>query len=48
MEIVKQIKQICLETDNEWFLTHDFTKIALCDLQATKLIAVKIMSTYLI
>ena len=33
MEIVKQIKQICVETDNEWFLTHDFTKIALCDLQ---------------
>jgi len=33
MEIVKQIKQICIETDNEWFLTHEFTKLALCDLQ---------------
>jgi len=33
MEFVKQIKQICIETDNEWFLTYDFTKIALCDLQ---------------
>lgn len=33
MEIVAQIKQICIETDNEWFLTHSFPKIALCDLQ---------------
>ena len=33
MEIVKQIKQICIETNNEWFLTHNFPKIALCDLQ---------------
>ena len=33
MEIVEQIKQVCLETDNEWFLTHDFTKIALYDLK---------------
>tara|TARA_Y100001970_G_scaffold291461_1_gene428678 strand:- start:9556 stop:10167 length:612 start_codon:yes stop_codon:yes gene_type:complete len=33
MEIVKQIKQICIETDNEWFLTHEFTKVAVCDLQ---------------
>jgi hypothetical protein len=33
MEIVKQINQICLETDNEWFLMHDFPKIAFCDLQ---------------
>ena len=33
MEIVEQIKQICIETDNEWFLTHNFTKVALCDLQ---------------
>ena len=33
MEIVQQIKQICLETDNEWFLTFDFTQIALCDLK---------------
>ena len=33
MEIVEQIKQICIETDNEWFLTHEFTKVALCDLQ---------------
>jgi hypothetical protein len=33
MEIVEQIKEICIETDNNWFLTHSFTKIALCDLQ---------------
>ena len=33
MDIVEQIKEICVETDNEWFLTHDFTKIALSDLQ---------------
>jgi hypothetical protein len=33
METVTHIKQICVETDNEWFLTHDFPKIALCDLQ---------------
>jgi len=33
MEIVTQIKQICIETDNEWFLNHSFPKIALGDLQ---------------
>lgn len=33
MEIVEQIKQICIETNNEWFLKHAFTKVALCDLQ---------------
>lgn len=33
MEIVEQIKQVCIETDNEWFLKHEFTKVALCDLQ---------------
>jgi hypothetical protein len=33
MDIVKQINQICIETDNSWFLTYDFTKIALIDLQ---------------
>jgi len=33
MEIVEQIKEICIETDNIWFLTHSFTKIGLCDLQ---------------
>ena len=33
MEIVEQIKEICIETNNDWFLTHDFTQIALCDLQ---------------
>jgi hypothetical protein len=33
MEIIKQIKQICLETDNEWFLSHEFTKIAIYDLE---------------
>ena len=33
MDIVKQINQISIETNNDWFLTHDFTKIALCDLE---------------
>ena len=33
MEIVEQIKEICIETDNDWFLKHSFTQIALCDLQ---------------
>ena len=33
MEIVEQIKEICIETDNDWFLEHSFTQIALCDLQ---------------
>ena len=33
MEIVEQINQICLETNNEWFLNHQFTKIALYDLK---------------
>jgi hypothetical protein len=33
MEIVEQINQICVETNNTWFLTHQFTKIALCDLE---------------
>lgn len=32
MDIVKQIHQICFETNNEWFLTHEFTKVALYDL----------------
>lgn len=36
MEIVKQIKEICIETDNEWFLTHEFPQIALSDLQSEK------------
>ena len=33
MEIANQITQICLETDNEWFLTHRFPQIALRDLK---------------
>ena len=33
MNLVEQIKQICLETDNNWFLTHEFTKVALHDLK---------------
>lgn len=33
MEIVKEIKEICIDTDNSWFLTHQFTEIALCDLE---------------
>lgn len=32
MEIVKQIKEICVETDNEWFLNHEFPQIALREL----------------
>ena len=33
MEIVKQIREICIDTNNSGFLTHQFTKIALCDLE---------------
>ena len=33
MDTAEQIKEICVETNNEWFLEHLFTKIALCDLQ---------------
>jgi hypothetical protein len=33
MEIVEQIKRICIETNNEWFLMNDFTTLAFCDLQ---------------
>ena len=33
METIEQIKQICLETNNEWFLGHDFPQVALFDLQ---------------
>lgn len=33
MEIIDQIKDICNETENEWFLTHEFTKLALFDLK---------------
>ncbi len=33
MDNLLQIKQICIETDNEWFLTHAFTQIALIDLR---------------
>lgn len=32
METVEHIKQICKETGNDWFFTHDFTKIAIYDL----------------
>ena len=46
MEIVKQIKQICLETDNEWFLLHDFTKIAFCDLQLKETLENKNIFTF--
>ena len=37
MEIIEQIKQICDETDNKLFLTHNFTKIALNDLKLKEL-----------
>ena len=33
MNIVEQIKQICEETENEWFLTHGFPQMALFDLE---------------
>ena len=33
MEIIEQIKQICLETNNTWFLEKSFTQIALYDLK---------------
>ena len=33
MDTIDQIKQICAETDNDWFLTHYFTTIALYDLE---------------
>lgn len=33
MEIIEQINQICVETDNTWFPTHEFTKLALHDLK---------------
>lgn len=33
MEQVDQIKQIAIETNNQWFLTHDIVKIALVDLK---------------
>ena len=33
MEVVEQIKQICEESGNKWFLTHNFPQIALHDLK---------------
>jgi GNAT superfamily N-acetyltransferase len=36
MDKVQQIKDICTETDNTWFLTHTFTQIALYDLTLKK------------
>ena len=33
MEISRQIKEICQETKNTWFLTHNITKVALYDLE---------------
>ncbi len=33
MEIVKQIREICIDTNNSGFLTRQFTKIALSDLE---------------
>lgn len=33
MNTVEQINQICLETDNEWFLMHEFTKVSLHDIK---------------
>ena len=33
METIQQIKEICYETNNNWFLTHSFPRVALFDLQ---------------
>ena len=33
MEIVEQIKEICIETNNGWFLEHSFSRVGLFDLQ---------------
>ena len=33
MEIITQIEQMCKDSDNGWFLTHKFPKIALHDLK---------------
>ena len=33
METVQQIKEICYETNNNWFLGHSFPRVALFDLQ---------------
>ncbi len=33
MDLINQIKNICIETNNEWFLLHDFPKIGLYDLE---------------
>lgn len=33
MQIQEQIKKITIESNNDWFLTHDFPNIALKDLQ---------------
>ncbi len=33
MEIVNEIKNICIETENTWFLKHQFPQIALYDLE---------------
>lgn len=33
METIKQIKDICNETDNNWFLGHLFPRVALLDLE---------------
>ena len=33
MEIIEQIKEICFETNNDWFLSHSFPRVALFDLQ---------------
>lgn len=36
MEIVKEIKELCIETDNEWFIEHSFPKIAFNELYRNK------------
>lgn len=33
MEIAKEIRQICEEEEEDWFLTHRMVKIALYDLE---------------
>jgi hypothetical protein len=46
MEIIEQINQICVETDNTWFPTHEFTKLALHDLKLNEQIVKENIDDY--
>ena len=46
MENIEQIKQICVETNNKWFLTQLFTQIALYDLKINELFENKNISDF--